>query len=298
METSVGASPGRRWRALTRGVHVLGAPEERLELLRAWQHALPDGAAFSHLTAAWVHGWWLPPLPRGLPVFAAVQRDHQVRRPGVRCSRHTEPLESATIAGLRVTTPRETLLTCASDLDVLDLVVLADGALECGVPPTALDISGVRRRRGLPALRQALALAHPRSESAWESVLRLLHHAAEVPVEPQHEIRDDRGEFVARADLWIVGTRTLQEYDGGVHRRPDQHRADLTRDRALARAGWRRNGYTAREVTRRPATVIADADEALGRAWDPMRLDSWERMLAASLFSPRAEWSAVGRLVR
>lgn len=295
METSIGASPGRRWRTLTRGVHVLGAPEERLELLRAWQHALPDGAAFSHLTAAWIRGWWLPPLPRGLPVFAAIQRDHRVRRPGVRCSRHPGTLESETIAGLQVTTPRETLLTCAADLGVLDLVVLADGALRRGVPAHALDVAGVHRRRGLPALREALVRADPRAESAWESVLRVLHQAAEVPVEPQREIRDAHGEFVARADLWIVGTRTIQEYDGGVHREPEQHRVDLARDRALARAGWRRNGYTAREVTRRPSTVIADADDALGRGWDPRRLDAWRALLTPSLFNPRAEWSAERR---
>lgn len=47
-------------------------PAELIDTLLAWQFALPPESAFSHLTAALVRGWWVPPLPRDLPVFAAV----------------------------------------------------------------------------------------------------------------------------------------------------------------------------------------------------------------------------------
>jgi hypothetical protein len=47
------------------------------------------------------------------------------------------------------------------------------------------------------------ALLDGRSESPWESVLRLLHVAADVEVEPQKKIYDEWGNFVARADLWV-----------------------------------------------------------------------------------------------
>jgi hypothetical protein len=48
-------------------------------------------------------------------------------------------------------------------------------------------------------------------------VLRVLHRAADIPVEPQHVIVDDYGRFLARADLLIKGTRRIHEYDGAVH---------------------------------------------------------------------------------
>jgi hypothetical protein len=48
--------------------------------------------------------------------------------------------------------------------------------------------------------------------------------------------------FVARGDLWIVGTNRLHEFDGGGHRKPDIQRSDLTRDRRLIEASWQRFG--------------------------------------------------------
>jgi hypothetical protein len=49
----------------------------------------------------------------------------------------------------------------------------------------------------------------------WAGVL---HRAAGIEVEPQKEIFDQWGRFVARADLWLVGTRRIHEYDGDGHR--------------------------------------------------------------------------------
>ena len=86
-------------------------------------------------------------------------------------------------------------------------------------------------------LRRALALADGRSESPWESVLRLLHVSCGVPVVPQHEVYDD-GVLVARGDLWIRGSRMLHEYDSGSHLERQRQRADLRRGRRLANIGW------------------------------------------------------------
>jgi hypothetical protein len=70
---------------------------------------------------------------------------------------------------------------------------------------TELKIAANQRRRGAPRLRQVIPLLDKRSESAWESVMRVLHVAADIPVEPQHEIFDEYGRFVARVDLLIKG---------------------------------------------------------------------------------------------
>ena len=38
----------------------------------------------------------------------------------------------------------------------------------------------------------------PRSESPWESIMRVLHRAADIPVLVQQEINDEFGQFLAR----------------------------------------------------------------------------------------------------
>ncbi|MDQ3476121.1 MAG: hypothetical protein M3492_07265 [Actinomycetota bacterium] len=73
-------------------------------------------------------------------------------------------------------------------------------------------------KRGAPRLRQAVRFVDARSEFAGESLLRVLHAVCGVPVESQLVIQDDEGFVVARADLHILGTRRLPEYDGAYHR--------------------------------------------------------------------------------
>jgi very-short-patch-repair endonuclease len=128
---------------------------------------------------------------------------------------------------------------------------------------------------------------HPRcstreSESAWESVLRVLHQAA-VPIEPQYEILDEYGRFLARADLWIKGTRRIHEYDGAVHREAEMHQKDLKRDRNLIMSDWQRFGFTSAQLLNEGATIIKSVDSLLGRPWDSRRLHGWEELLNESM---------------
>lgn len=142
----------------------------RLELL-AWQLVLPTSSAITHLSAARLCGWWLPPLPEDLPVFVCMPRcDPRPRRRGLRVVRHPLPPATEIVLGLRCVTAPEILLACARDVSLLDLVVLLDSALHAGdvTPEELWEIAG-RRRRGAPRLRAALALADGRSESPWET---------------------------------------------------------------------------------------------------------------------------------
>jgi very-short-patch-repair endonuclease len=274
------------WSAVTPGAHVAAQDPVLADRLRAWALVLPKSAAFTHLTAAELRGWWLPAaVPR--PVFAAVPlQDRHPQRRGLRMTR-LAAVAAEPVAGIPVTTAAETLLACARDLEVLDLVPLADSALRLGhCEPDEMAALAATRRPGARMLRRVLPLLDRRSESAWESVLRVLHVAVDVPVEPQHVVRDAAGAFVARADLWLVGTRRLHEYDGEVHRDRHTHRADLDRDRRLVEAGWQRCGYTATEVLRRGGSIIASADAVLGRGWDPGRLNVWRGLVRASLYGP------------
>jgi very-short-patch-repair endonuclease len=283
-----GSRPGRRWTRLAHGLYVRAdEPDDLGTRLRAWSLLLPESAVFTSLTAAALRGWWLPArLPQ--PVFAAVAASApHPQRPGLALTRLRRDPDGEELCGVRVATAPETLLAAARDLTVLDLVPLADSALRLGDCTVAeLAATAAARRRGAPALRRVLPLLDPRSESAWESVLRVLHRAAGIEVEPQHEIRDAYGRFVARADLWLVGTRRIHEYDGEVHRGLAVHRRDLDRDRRLVETGWQRCGYTAGEVLGQGPRIIASADAVLGRRWQPERARAWQALVADSLYAP------------
>lgn len=256
--------------------------------LRAWQLVLPDTAAFTHLTGAMVRGWWLPPMPADVPVFVGMSNDDaRPRRPGLVVCRHTKPGASSEVAGLRVAEAPEILLAAGRDLGLLDLVVLADAALHLGHCTAAeLSRAASQRRRGAPALRRALDYVDAHSESAWESVLRLLHQVCDVPVEPQYKVRDSDGILRARADLRITGTRRLAEYDGDAHRDPRQHAKDLTRERQLQDLGWQRYGYSSGVLLHNGLSVLRNADTVMGRVHRPARIRAWYRLLAESLLTP------------
>jgi hypothetical protein len=276
----------RRWQSITRGVWFPPGKARNLdECLRAWALVLPPTAAFTHLTAAAAYGWWLPEAPEH-PFFAAMPAwEPRPRRPGLLVFRHPHPPDCHDVRGLRLTTPAETLIALARDLAPLDLVVLADSAVRQG-DVTVEELTRVAtgtKRRGAPALRALVPLIDERSESAWESVMRLLHHAADIPVEPQRALLDHAGRFVARADLWVCGTRRVHEYDGGGHRDPAVHEADLTRDRAMSLARWERHGFTKRHLLQDAAAIIRATDELLGRPGDPARLQAWQGALNASM---------------
>lgn len=255
-----------------------------VEELHAWRLVLPPTAAFTHLTAARLAGWWLPATPPH-PVFAALrENDPRRRRTGLLVCRHPEPIAMKIVDGLQITTPAETLLACARDLGTLDLVVLGDSALRQGdVTITELKIAARRQRRGAPLLRSVIELLDKRSESAWESIMRVLHHAAEIPVEPQQEIVDANGRIVARADLLITGTRRLHEYDGDVHRTPEGQAYDLRRERALLAAEYQRVGFTSVHLLRESRAIITEADQLLERPWAQHRWVAWEQLLNTSM---------------
>jgi very-short-patch-repair endonuclease len=179
------------------------------------------------------------------------------------------------------------------------VVILGDSALRCGdCTLKELRATAAQRRRGAPRLRALLPLLDDRSESPWESVMWVLHLAAGIEVEPQKEIFDQWGRFVARGDLWLVGTRRIHEYDGDVHRDRQTHRSDLGRDRRLVEIEWQRMGFTSYQLLNEGASISASADRLLGRRWNPQRLcalGSVIRRLAFSAGRPRQSRAPLGR---
>jgi hypothetical protein len=294
-----GRSPGAGWTQVTHGIHVLD-DDQPTTPLRGWQLLLPDHGCFTHLTAAGVRGWWLPPLPSEMPVFMSVgQRDPRPLRSGVRCLRLSLPCAVEVLQGVRIAIPIEILLACAQDLGLVDVVLLIDAAAYAGdIDLADLRVAvatTLRRRRGVAPLRRALALASDRSESPWETLLRLLHVVCGIEVQPQYELLGDNGS-VARADLWLVGTRSLHEYDGEVHLPRAAQRRDLRRLRRITGVEWVRRGYTSDDVLARAVSILRDADAAVGRDHRPERIRAWHELLRESLFTPAGTARVLARL--
>lgn len=292
---------GPRWSRPAAGVAVpAGTATDLRTRCRAVLRVLPADAVITHLTSAALRGWWLPQLAE-IPVIACTDGDapHLDRR-GVYVRRCGIPPHHRTEwRGISIASSAWTIVELAEHLSLIDLVVAIDGALHLGdVTMHELRCAVVPRRHGVRALRRALELCDGRSESPWETVLRLLHVLCGIEVESQALIVGDSGDFIARADLHIRGTRRIAEYDGAGHRERDQHQRDLRRDKRLARAGYERFGYVAAEILREPGRIIRDADDARGIRHDPRRVRPWLRAVAESAMMPDGRSALTQRLAR
>jgi hypothetical protein len=288
----------RDWQRLSQGLHVRTAADRSLtDELALLADVLPRDSGFGHLSSALLRRWWQPHrLPRHV-AFATTLSGVHVQRRGlyVRRSRYAEVEE---IDGVPVMTAPQTLIELARDLSLVDLVPMVDRALASGADPVDIARAARPGARGSRNLRRALALADERSESWWESVLRLQHTLTGLgPVEAQVEIHDDSG-FVARADLHLVGTSRYPECDGGEHRTKDRHSHDLKRDKALARLNAERFGYTTDEILRRPEMVIRDGESARGLPHDPGRPRRWWRAARVSTLTGHGRTLLAARLRR
>lgn len=293
-----GPTPGAGWTSVGYGVQVSDDVADDLATrLRAWQLVLPYWSSFTGLTAAVLRGWWVPPTPVGLPLFVAAGPAARIRRPGLDVCRHDVLPPADRVRGVRVTTAAESVLAVARDLTLLDVVLVGDAALHSGdVTRAELERVSRQRRRGSPLLRRAIPLMDGRAESIYEGLLRVLHTSCGVPVVPQYELLDEHGMFVARGDLWLVGTTRLAEYDGGDHLSRRRQRQDLRRTGRIEDAGFTRRGYTKEDVLSSGVGILRDADRALGRPFDPHRIEPWHALLRESLFSGQGQARLMSRL--
>ncbi|WP_116646204.1 DUF559 domain-containing protein [Microbacterium sp. Gd 4-13] len=242
-----------------------------IERCRARATRLPHFAAFSHTTAAGLHGLPLPPettrqsdlhisvprgarAPRGSGTIGhqvSCRRDDADRRHGVLC-----------------TTPARTFCDLAAVLRLGELVAVGDAVLHRRLA-TIADLAAAAGawpgRRGRPRLDAALELLDGRAESPKESELRIvLHEAGLLLPEVNHVVRDGAGRFVARVDLAYPERKIAIEYEGDYHRDRDQWRRDIARRRRLEALGW-----TVLQVTQRdlqdPTGFLSDLSAALSR---------------------------------
>lgn len=271
---SAGVSRSRlRHARLDRPFHGVRSllPAQTLEdRCRSYRTVMAPHAAFSHSTAAALHGLPLPVSVLGERELHVSTARRAPRAEGIQG--HQLPLradELVLLSGLRVTSPERTFCDLASDarLGLGDLIAVADHVLrrdlERGGDALAAAerlrsaVANHRSRRGRPRLRHALALADARAESAQESRLRvLLVESGLGAPELQHEVTDARGHVVARLDLAFPAHRLAIEYEGDHHRTENhQWRRDVQRTRDLEYFGWRVVRVTAADLVA-PASLL------------------------------------------
>ena len=223
-------------------------------LARALSAATP-GAWVSHLTAATLHGLWLPSWYRGCRELHVSKPKTlpPVRRRGV--VGHTVLAfadEVTVLDGIRISTPARTWLDLARLLPLEDLVAVGDqlvrrprSELEGRTEPWAtfpqLHTMMTRhpKLKGIVKARAAAELIRPGADSAPETFLRLAITAAGLP-EPELQVRIvPEDPYSPAADLGYRKSRVAIQYDGGHHLSREQQSRDNRRDEAFNSAGWR-----------------------------------------------------------
>ncbi|MBM7520424.1 hypothetical protein [Nocardioides nitrophenolicus] len=277
----------------------IGDWENLLRDLGALLLVLPPGAVFTHVTAARLLGWKLPALPEQVPHFAAVRGQCRPRRPGLICSRLTHDSTPSTAHGLPVDAPAEILLRAARDLGDLDLTIMVDSAARLGhIDDDAIQEILETKRPGTRRLSRVWEVHDRRAESAGETILRLFHDVLEIPTASQIDVHDDHGRWVCRADLQVLGTLDLHEYDGAVHRESAVHKRDLRRERAIASTRYRRRGFTLDDLLNHAATVMHELDRALNRPHQAERLRRWRALIDDSFYSAKGRDRVMNRWYR
>lgn len=253
--------------APTRSVRTASDPSSLRERAAAYAVAMPDDAAFSHVTAALLLGL---PLPRSLEaqVFLDVMRPThvaQVRRRGCRGHRGLERREVIDEEALRVVGPSDTWVdlgkVAGRGLGLDDLVVVGDvvatrvhadavcadkelgGAVvvpDRGVDTLRRTLEGRTRPRGKVLLEQALPLVRVGARSPMESRARLMFHRAGFP-EPELNgvLRDSHGGWLLEGDLVWCRQRVVGEYQGSDHVSIKRRSADASRACGAEDHGYR-----------------------------------------------------------
>lgn len=279
-----------------RGVATHGVDlDDIVQRVRALGLLLPTDAAISHASAALLRGFPVPralqlrpelhvtvPRPRRAPKGAGV-RGHSLHLPQAQVEQ-VLIVAPSTREGLPVPLVNEplTLLTCATQLELPDLVALADAMLhraraEQRPDPmlTALEIGA--GRPGHSRLERAAPLRRQGVRSRAETLLRLMIANAGLPepvvAHPVQSTKRSPKTWTAEADLAWPLFGVVVEYEGDEHRTSRRRFAtDVRRFDRYFDEGWR-----AVRATR--ADVFEDASELMGRiarrlvdgGWTPPR---------------------------
>ncbi|MGX5681598.1 hypothetical protein [Schumannella luteola] len=227
------------------GIRAVATPLSLEERCRALRPALRPGERFSHTTAAALHRFRMPEafVPRQLHV-TSVSPTRAMERPGI-LGHSSRDSELVIVAGVPVSPPVRSWLECSELFDPDDLVVMGDGLLSRRSAIATVEqlwraVDSWRTKRGYRALCRALPHLRPRTDSARETLLRLMVVRWGFP-EPEvnGEIRNRYGALLGHGDLVFREQKVVLEYEGRQHLESKQFAIDIERLDLIMEEGWR-----------------------------------------------------------
>lgn len=252
------ALAGPDFRSLGHGLLISSTVSDSAALrARAALVAFDDDAFASHCSAA--RAWAAPIATCPVEHVTVDSPNRRRRRTTVVC--HVRDGASVRIvAGLRVSELADLFVEMASELPLVELVVLGDWMLRRKGLTTQRLGRAVEAASGTPQKRARIALGfvRPKVDSPMESRLRMLIVLAGIP-EPEVnlEIRDVDGEVLRRFDLCWPGIKVIVEYDGRVHiEREAAWERDLERREAIDDDQWRLLVVVARGIYTEPERTV------------------------------------------
>ncbi|WP_082369442.1 endonuclease domain-containing protein [Arthrobacter sp. ERGS1:01] len=304
-ESRAAAIPRSRTRAAdlwnpSRGIRVpKGADVDLVDRCRPYTELTGSGVG-SHLTAARIHGLYLPHWcadRQSLELTTTGGRAEPRRKNVIGHRLHLAPEDVVRIRGVPVTSIQRTLLDLAQLLALDDLVVVGDQIVcfherdyrPATIPMVPLDvlkacISTRHGLRGLAKLRAALDLVRVGADSPPETTIRLMIARSTLPTfEPGCELRDATGRSLISPDLACEEFSTCIEYDGAHHRTAEQLARDHDRDFITAQLGWHQVLLNNEDLKAGSEAVVTKIARTLVRGgWsDPDKLA--DRLLRGSL---------------
>jgi very-short-patch-repair endonuclease len=231
--------------------------DARLEALQKASLRLPAAAAFSGLTAAWLHGLDTEPCS---PIYATAPHDAGIStRAGMVIRRaRLDASEVVKRKGLPTTAITRTLLDVSLRHPLTEAVVVTDMALHARLT-TLIELTKWTNRsagtHGVRRLRRTLEHADAGAASPMETRLRMLLVLAGLP-RPETQVPIRKGLVVlGRPDLYYRDKKLGLEYDGAIHR--NKLEEDNRRQNRLTDAGVRLLRFTAGDIYNEPDQVVA-----------------------------------------
>lgn len=270
VSAAVQAGVGRarlRHERLVRPAHGLRTPTPPRTLAQATAAlalVLPQPWAWSHLTAAELHGLPVrhPWQPGDRLVVTRPTHAGPVRRPEIHGRLGMERRALTLVGGMPVVSPYATWRDLVETLPRDDAVVMGDAlaawphtAEEDQLGLTSLvrleaEVLNRTHNHGGPAAQRAFALVRAGSRSPMETRARLVFADAGLPEPELNAAIFDEGQWVAMVDFLWRGQRVIVEYQGDHHRSSrSQWMADVDRMEMLRDLGWLVIPMTARHVS-------------------------------------------------
>ena len=231
-------------------------------------------AVGSHRDAATIHG--LDLLGRQKTNQVSVTRElgatgSRTSRRGIRLHIAALPAGHRTVRlGAPVTSVARTVVDLARTTSFREGVAVADSALR-GKQATKSDLSAViascDRWPGVTRARQVVEFADARSESAFESISRVVFAQGGLPPPELQVWVGAEGRVIARVDFLWRKYATIAEADGAVkYADPDRARLQLQRDAELRQAGFEVVHFTWQDLHMSPDQVVRSVKMAFQRS--------------------------------